>query len=432
MSSFVRDVFRVGISKIIIIAFSLGTGIITARWIGPEGNGIIATLAVYPSLFLTFGSLGISQSATHFIGTKIFTENEIKTSITQLWFFTTLISLISSFALIRYFSNSGNQLFWVILAILPIPFTLFNKYNSGIFLGKNQISTYNKINWIPKAIVFISMVLLVIVLSLHISGVLIAAIAGPVFMFVLLLFRNKFIQAFNFHFNWKIIYSLFSLGVVYALALLVINLNYKVDVILLDKLSDSYNTGIYAKGVAITDFLWEIPMLLSTIVFARSANAKDGSLFSQKVTQLLRLSFIAIGLGSVALIFLARYIILIMYGPEFLPSVSVLQLLLPGVLLLTIFKVLNMDLAGKGKPWISMKAMVPAVVLNIVANFILIPKYGSNGASLASTLSYTFAAILFLHFYSKEVQIPIIEIVRYRRNDFEPIRLIINKIKNRN
>ena len=139
MSSFIKDIFSVGISKIAIIVFSLGATIITARWLGPEANGIIAALTVYPSLFLTFGSLGISQSVAHFVGKGQFLEKEIKTSITQIWGFTSVLSLIICFFLIRYFSNSGENLYWVILAIMPIPFTLFNKYNTGVFLGKNQM-----------------------------------------------------------------------------------------------------------------------------------------------------------------------------------------------------------------------------------------------------------------------------------------------------
>lgn len=432
MSSFVKDVFSVGFSKILVIAFSLGTGIITARWLGPEGNGIIATLAVYPSLFLTFGSLGISQSATHFIGTGKYSEQLIKTSITQIWFLTTIFSVVTSFLLIRFFSNSGNNLLWVVLSILPIPFTLFNKYNSGIFLGKNQIGVYNRINWLPKAVSFLSIALLIVVLNLNISGALMASIAGPLFMFILLLFKNQFIMAFSFQFNLEVIRSMLSLGIIYAVALLIINLNYKLDVILLDKFSTAYYTGIYSKGVAIADFLWEIPMLLSTIIFARSANAKNGIQFSYKVAQLLRVSILAIGMGTIVLFILAKYIILLMYGKEFVQSTQVIQLLLPGVLLLTIFKVLNMDLAGKGKPWISMKAMLPAVILNVVLNLILIPKYAANGAALASTISYIFAAILFLHFYSRETKISILDIFRYSRNDFLPIQQAIKKIVTRN
>jgi len=431
MSSFLKDISSVGISKFAIIVFSLGLGIITARWLGPEANGIIAALAVYPSLFMTFGSLGISQSATHFIGKEKYSEQIIKTSIAQIWIVTTLVSVVISLFLIRYFSNSGHDLFLVFLAVMPIPFTLFNTYNSGIFLGKSQIRVYNQINWLPTAIAFIFIVLLVVIFPLGIYGAMIAAIAGPVFMFFLLLFKNEFIHAFKIKFDWTVIRSLLSLGIVYATALLVINLNYRADVILLDKLSTPFELGIYAKGVSITEFLWQIPMLLSTVVFARSANAKDGLVFSRKVAQLLRLSIIIIGLGSVLLALIAKYVILIMYGFEFIKSTEVLQLLMPGVLLLTIFKVLNMDLAGKGKPWISMKAMVPAVILNIGLNLILIPEYGANGSAISSTISYSFAALLFLHFYSKEVNLPVKEILRYSKSDFQPITIALKNVLTR-
>jgi O-antigen/teichoic acid export membrane protein len=433
MSSFLKDISSVGISKIAIIAFSLMRGIITARWLGPEANGIIAALAVYPSLFMTFGSLGISQSATHFIGKGKYSEERITTSIAQIWIFTTVLSVVISFFLIRYFSNSGHDLILVFLAVVPIPFTLFNTYNSGIFLGKNQIEVYNRINWLPTAIAFIFVVLLVVIIPLGINGVMLSSISGPVFMFVLLLFKNDFIHAFKLKFDWKIIHSLLSLGIVYAISILVINLNYKADVILLDKLSSPFELGIYSKGVAITEYLWQIPMLLSTIIFARSASAKDGLVFSRKVAQLLRLSVISIGLGSIILVIIAKYVIVIMYGVAFMKSTQVLQLLMPGVLLLTIFKVLNMDLAGKGKPWISMKAMIPAVLLNIGLNIFLIPTYGANGSAISSTISYSFAALLFLHFYSKEVHLPVKEILRYSKSDFQPItaayKTVLSRIK---
>ena len=88
-----------------------------------------------------------------------------------------------------------------------------------------------------------------------------------------------------------------------------------------------------------------------------------------------------------------------------------------------------MDLAGRGKPWISMKAMLPALLLNIVLNLVLIPQYGANGASISSTISYTIAGLLFLFFYSKEVQIPIDQILSFKKSDFDPLINILNKIK---
>lgn len=429
MSSFLKDTLRIGLSNIIITAAGLGTSIITARLIGPEGNGIIAALLVYPSLFMSFGSLGIRQSTTYFLGKNIYSEDEIKTAITQIWMLTSIVSIITSYFLIRYLSNSGENITLVLLALLPIPFTLFNTYNSGIFLGKNDIKTFNKINWIPSVIALLGTGLFVALLKLNVPGAMLAAAGAPLFMSVLLLYKNKFLQAFKIQYDWKIIRNMLSLGIVYAISLLVINLNYKMDIILLDELSTPYELGIYSKGSGITQYLWQIPMIFSTIVFARSAVSKDGYKFSLQISQLLRLSFIAIAIGSLVLYLLSDIVIVGIYGEAFRGSISVLNYLLPGILILTIYKVMNMDLAGKGKPWISMKAMIPALFLNIALNILFIPKYGADGAAFSSTISYSIAGLLFMFFYSKEVKIPLKTILTYKRSDFEPISNIIKKLK---
>jgi O-antigen/teichoic acid export membrane protein len=411
-----------------MVVFGLFTSVITARYLGPEKNGLIASLLVYPGLFMSIGSLGVQQSTTYFLGKKIYTEEQIKKAITQIWFFASFLAIIICFFLIRSFSNAGDNLMFVALAIFPIPFALFNSYNSGLFLGKNQIKTFSKINWIPSFIVLIFSVSLIIIYPLGISGYLIALIAGPVFISVLLLFKNKFINSFSLKFEWSIIKKMLNLGLIYAIALLVINLNYRFDVIMLDKISSQYEVGIYSKGANIIQFLWQIPMLLSTIIFARSAVSKDDYAFSFKVSHLLRVSFTAILILSIFLIFCSDSIIIGLFGNEFQGSVSVLKLLMPGVLLLTIFKVMNMDLAGKGMPYVSLKAMVPGLLINIIANWVLIEDYGANGAAIASTISYSIASILFIHFYSKSVSIPIKKIISPKKSDWEFLKPLLKLI----
>lgn len=429
MSSFLKDTFRVAFSNGIIIFFGLGSSIITARYLGPEKNGIIAALLVYPGLFMTVGSLGIRQSTTYFLGKKIYSEEEIKTAITQIWMFTTFVSLIICFILMRVFSNSGENMIWLLLALAPLPFSLFNTYNSGVFLGKNDIRTFNKINWIPSLLSFVGLIIFVIILKLDISGAMTALIGGPLFMAFILLFKNNFAQSFSFKFNWIIIKSMLSLGIIYAIALLMINLNYRIDIIILDKLSNPFELGIYSKGAGVSQYLWQIPAIMSTIIFARSAVSKNSRKFSLKVAQLLRLSFVLVGVLAIALIFVSPLLIVGMYGQEFYDSIRVLQILLPGVIILTIYKVMNMDLAGKGKPWISMKAMIPALIINVAVNLLLIPKYGAIGAAISSTLSYSTAGVLFLFFYSKETQISISTIVKFNKADFDPLLNVFKKFK---
>ncbi|MBD8490475.1 flippase [Echinicola sp. CAU 1574] len=428
MASFIKDLASVALSKGGVITFSLVRTIVIARWLGPELNGTIAALAVYPSIFMTIGSLGIRQSTAYYVGQKIYDEKKIQSSIIQLWWLSTIFCLISSYLLIKYFSKSSENNFLVLLAIAPIPFNLLTTYISGLFLGKNEIVKFNKVNWLPKFITMLATILFVIALKMSIDGAMMSAIIGPLVMSVVLLKTADFKGVKLFDFDWKILKSMLSLGSVYAIALLVINLNYKIDVVILDKMSSDFETGIYSKGQSLVEYLWHIPMLLSTIIFARSATAKDGKKFSLKVAQLLRVSCLIIGLASIILVLNASTIINLLYGKSFAPSAEVLVILIPGVLLLTIFKVLNMDLAGKGKPWISLKAMVPALIINVILNILLIPTYGAKGAAFASTVSYTFAAILFLFIYSKLCKIPIKEIIRYKKEDFTFIESIKNKV----
>jgi O-antigen/teichoic acid export membrane protein len=428
MTSFINTFFKIGLSKFIVIIFGLTTSIIIARILGPEKNGHIAILLVYPSLFMTFGSLGISQSLTYFVGKNIYNEEKIKIAITQIWIFSSTISIISCIILIYAFNNSTNSLILITLALIPIPFTLFNTYNMGLYLGKNQINKYNQINWIPSIIIFILTIVFIYFLKLDIEGAMLASLGGPILMSIILILKNDFLNYISFKIEWEIIKSLLKLGLIYALSLLVINLNYKIDIILIDKLSNSYQLGIYSKGAALTQYLWQIPMLLSTLVFSKSATSKKDKDFSLKVTQLLRISILIITIICIILLFFSKDIILTLFGQQYKESVSVLNYLLPGVLLLTIFKVMNMDLAGKGKPWIALKAMIPALILNIILNLFLIPKFGANGAAISSTFSYTFAAILFVYFYSSFTKISFKEIFSYSKKDFKPFITLYRKI----
>jgi O-antigen/teichoic acid export membrane protein len=106
------------------------------------------------------------------------------------------------------------------------------------------------------------------------------------------------------------------------------------------------------------------------------------------------------------------------YGPEFKPSVRVLQILLPGVFCLLALKVLNMDLAGRGRPGISLYVMTPALVINVLLNLYLLPRYGACGAALASSISYSLGGIGMMFLYCRWTGLSLGELWRYQRSDF--------------
>ena len=427
--SFIKDLFSVLISKGIVIALGLGTAIITSRFLGPDGKGIIAGLLVYPSLFMSIGSLGIQQATTYYVGQKKYTIDEIYGSVLGIWLFTNAVCMLICYVLIAYFTRQHYDGIYIFLAIFGIPFTLYTSYSSGIFLGQQRIKEFNSINWIPVAINFLCTLILVAGLNLGVTGSMIGTFAGAVVMSCIVAFKMKKTVSFKPVFNLERIKKMLGLGITYAVALLVANVNYYGDVVVLERLSTPAETGLYSNGVFIAQFLWEIPMLMGALIFSRSAASNDPRDFSLKTCRLLRLAGIVMFVGCLSLYFLSSFVISFLYGPKFAGSATVLRLLLPGVFLLTIFKVLYMDMAGRGKPWLSMKAMIPSAILNIILNIWWVPGYGANGSAFASTVSYALAAIVFLWIYSKDAGISIKEILTFTKEDKGLIRFYFSKLK---
>ncbi len=428
-NSFAKDLFAVLKSRVAVILCGILSGIITARYLGPAGNGVVATLIVYPDLIMVVGSLGLRQAAAYFVGQKKYDDNHVFSAVLSVWLFTSLLSMILCFLLLKFVTKGNYSYSLIFLAIIPIPFALFNNYSSGFFLGKNKIKEFNTVNWVPNVVKLILYILLIILVPLNVYGALIGIALGYVFLSFFVWKKIRELVVIKWAVHWDIIKNMLRLGLVYAFSLLLISLNYKIDVMFLERLSTSSEVGIYTKGVSIVEYLWEVPTLLSTIIFARSASSTDPKAFSYKVAHLLRICFVIIALMSIVFYFLSEFIMVNMYGTAFLGSATVQKILLPGILLLAIFKILNMDLAGKGKPWYAVIAMLPALIINVILNYLWDAKYGANGSAMASTISYSVSGIIFLIMYSRFVEIPLNQMLRFSYSDFDFLKSIVNKFK---
>jgi O-antigen/teichoic acid export membrane protein len=111
-----------------------------------------------------------------------------------------------------------------------------------------------------------------------------------------------------------------------------------------------------------------------------------------------------------------------------MPSVDATRLLLPGIVMGSIYKVLGADLAARGKPLYAAWAYGVAVVLNVALNFYLIPRYGFRGAAVASSISYSVGSLLYLGIYVKNHNVRLADAVVPRASDFDPITRKLKKL----
>jgi len=81
----------------------------------------------------------------------------------------------------------------------------------------------------------------------------------------------------------------------------------------------------------------------------------------------------------------AKWVVLLLFGPEYLPAVDPMRILLPGTMLYLLSKIVIQFLGSQGLPEVSAGFLMLGSLVNALLSFMLIPIYGIGGAAIAST-----------------------------------------------
>jgi O-antigen/teichoic acid export membrane protein len=163
--------------------------------------------------------------------------------------------------------------------------------------------------------------------------------------------------------------------------------NYRLDVFIVNYFLHPAQVGIYAVGVVVSEGLWQIPNAVATALLPRTARTLDEGA-AEFTCLVIRQILVIATISGLAIALLSTVAIPLLFGPEFRPSVPVVWWLLPGVVALSLGKVISADLAGRGKPGLSSIFAIVALFVTITLDLFLIPRMGIQGAALASSVAY--------------------------------------------
>ncbi|NJM21282.1 MAG: flippase [Richelia sp. SM1_7_0] len=425
-NSFLKDISSVMGNKIFIITIEFLSSIIISRQLGVEGKGIYISLLIFPNLVVSFAEMGIQKATVNYIAKERYSQSDITSVVMFLLVFSSLLGTSICGGIYKIIDNSSFSDLMILISLLLIPLRLTNSYVVGILIGREQIRLFNRVQFLPFLSKFLFIVLFVLIGRTYINGAITSHLLAAFLTALYSLWVLSQLGKIRIKYIYEIVKGLLSLGIIYAITLFILNLNYKIDVVILEHFSSAAEIGKYTTGVNITELIWYLPMALEVVVFSRSANTQNHKEFSYKIAKLMRVTLISAIFGGVILCLIAPTLIPMLYGNQFIGSARILQILMPGVVAFTIVKILYMDIAGKGKPGITLFILIPALMMNIILNLIWIPQYGANGAALASTVSYSLSGIGFSLMYSYITRIPVSNLFKFQLKDFDFIYQKIN------
>ncbi len=397
--AFARNAAITFVTRIALILVGLVTSVIMARSLGPAGRGLFS-LAVVTSMMVFYATnLGVGAVSGYFLGRK-------KTPLAVLaGNLLSISTVVGAAALALSLALSGviasriipSVPHWAIVAALfAVPFAGLLYSFQMLFRANDDFRNFNLVELLQPCSFFVVFILGMALVPARLFGVSIVGylvsmiVAG---LGAVLLMR----RCVRFGFRWDpdIVKGTLRFGVQQNAAIFLDILNYRFDMLLVNYFLDPAHVGFYAVSLALPEKLWNVPNILSSVLHPRVARAGSDEEANRDTARVSRITVLIIGVSCVAILLFGGFLVRLLYSERFSPAVSPMLILLPGILMMSVAKVLTSDLIARGYPRANMWAGLVAVAANVGCNVIMIPPLGIAGAALASTVSYTlYAAVV--------------------------------------
>jgi O-antigen/teichoic acid export membrane protein len=385
--------------KIIKIPFALILSALLARYLGPANLGTIIYSISFYGIFSFLINTGMEEIITRDLIIHPIDTNKIIGSGIFLKFIFGLTSTFLTIITSYFFFENINEFYYIILVSL-----------SGLFYFPYIIESYYHSKYQSKIIVKISLVIFLASTLFKVIGIILSApiiffiIFSPLEIIITALFYCYLIRynlKFKFFiFDYLYLVKLFKDTLPLIISGMAVSLYMKIDQIMIKSIMGNTELGLFSVGIRFVENLYFIPMVITSSFLPNLVESKLKSEEEYYISIYILSSttlYICIAL-SIILFFLSDYLILFLFGVEYFKSIDVLKIY--GFTL--IFTALGVSssrwLVVENKQNLSLYRTFLGLGLNLVLNYIWIPKYGAIGAAWASIISNSFSSFLFYSF----------------------------------
>lgn len=385
--------------RVVNAACGLGTTLLIARLLGPSGSGVYTMLVFLHSGLVMLASAGMPVANSYFIGKRIYSEeavaaNAVSTSL-LLGSTAAVIGLgVLSILKASTFRDVPWEALFVALAIVPV--SVLTQFLSGILLGANRVTTLAGLSLLGSSFLLASVGLLAAARQLTVMHV-VALWAVSNGVVGLAYARTVFATLpFGVRFDSALFVRAVKFGAPSYLTNIISLFNLRLDVFLVGAFVGTAAVGHYGAAVAFAELAWYGSSALATALYPR-LTAAGGEEALALLTRGARHAFISTAVIVLGLLLVGVPLIPVLLGEAYRPSVALLVVLLPGVLLYGLAPVWSAFFTGHmGRPLISLAIAGLSLGLDGVLNVVLLPRYGVSAAAWSATAGYAVASVFAL------------------------------------
>jgi O-antigen/teichoic acid export membrane protein len=420
---FLRNALGVYGAQNLMTLIGVGTGVITARMLGPAGRGQFGLLMMFPTVITTFVKLGIPQANVYCICRKGATPSDVASN--SFWLALALGGALAAacwvgrgWILATALRGAPEVAFLPVLLLFPI--VLMQAFFLGILQAQERWPEYNFQQIAPAALSLVGQAIALLWLGTGLLGAVLVQTGVMLVVNVWLVLRVHRGAPLRLAWNAPLAREMLGFGSKSGVQTIAASLHRQSDQYLMNYLVGAEWVGLYQVAVNLTNFILRIPDSVGNVLYPRLAGLPEREAHSMTSRVCRMTLFITVAVAAGYAVF-GGFAIRILYGRAFEGSIVPMQLILPGVVMMSLYLILTRNFTSRNRQGVNITAAATALVLNVVFNCLMIPRWFAAGAAAASGISYSIAALILLVMFLRESGRTFAETVVVRRTELESI-----------
>ncbi|MFG1505568.1 flippase [Halobacteriovorax sp. ZH5_bin.2] len=364
-----------------------------ARYLGPSEFGILSYAQSYVLALTAFTILGLDELLVRDLAEEKYSASEI---LINSFILRLLVSLIFYFVLILLVGYTetnflNKDLIYIIgLSILFKPFDVIRYFLESRMRGRDiaLIGTFSIIiaSVLKILAVFYKRDIYVFAYITLVEHAFLAT------LYIFAIFKYKPIIKTNY-FNIYLIKKYFRSGLPLSLTFVAFTLYMRIDQLMIEKMLNSYELGIYSVAVKLSSTWYFVPTIIAASLFPillKAQSAKE--IFNYKLV-LSASNWLMICMALFMSLF-GEKIILGLFGTDYVRSALILSIHIWSGVFISMNVISGKYYITKNMFGFLLLRTVVGLVINIVLNSFFITSFGIIGAAYSTLISFFVAALL--------------------------------------
>ena len=368
---------------------------LTARYLGPANFGVINYAASIVAFMLPIMQLGLRSTLVYELIQKPDEEGKILGTALMMNMISAFLCIASIGAFVSIANHDEKDT--IIVCILYSINLIFQALEMcQYWFQKNLLSKYSSLISLAAYVVVSLYKIYLLITHKNIYWFAIAQAIDYALIAIALLIAYKKIGGQKFSISFKCGKEMLAKSKYYIISGMMVTLFTQTDRLMIKNMIGDAATGYYSAavmcaGMASFVFAAIIDSMRPVILESKKQSIQS---FELNVSRLFSIVFYMSLIQCVFMTVLAKPIILVLYGKDYLSSVDTLRLIVWYVTYSYIGQVRNIWILAEGKQKYLWRINLAGAVLNVLINVLLIPVWGIMGAALASFVTQFFTNFL--------------------------------------